>query len=111
MVLSIMHRATGIALGVGTLLLTWWVVAISGGREAYEAFQAFIIHPIGRFVLFGFTFALIFHALNGLRHLFWDLGKGIELTEVKRSGTLVVILSLALTTAVWVMAYMQAGKL
>lgn len=111
MVLSILHRATGMALGIGTLLLTWWVFAISGGKETYHDFQAFIIHPVGRLILFGFTFALIFHALNGLRHLFWDAGKGFELFEVKRSGMIVVALSLILTIAAWVFAYMQAGKM
>jgi len=111
MVLSILHRATGIALGVGTLLLTWWIFALSSGREVYQSFQGFIIHPVGRLILFGFTFALIFHALNGVRHLFWDAGKGFEIFEVKRSGILVVALSLIITIAAWVFAYMQAGKL
>ncbi len=83
MVLSILHRATGIALGVGTLLLTWWIIALSSGRESYQSFQGFIIHPVGRLILFGFTFALIFHALNGVRHLFWDAGKGFAVFEVK----------------------------
>ena len=111
MALSILHRATGVALGLGTLLLTWWVFALAQGGEAYKTFQDFIFHPVGRLVLFGFTFALMFHALNGVRHLFWDTGRGFEPADVKRSGVLVVILSLALTVAVWVFAYMQMGKM
>lgn len=111
MALSILHRATGVALGVGTLLLTWWVFALAQGAEAYQDFQNFIYHPVGRLVLFGFTLALIFHALNGVRHLFWDIGKGFELAVVKRSGVLVVVLSLTLTVAVWVYAYIQMGKM
>lgn len=111
MVLSILHRATGVALGLGTLLLTWWVFALSQGAEAYQDFQNFIFHPVGRLVLFGFTLALVFHALNGVRHLFWDTGRGFEPAVVKRSGVLVVVLSLVLTALVWVFAYMQMGKM
>lgn len=111
MALSILHRITGIGLAAGLVLLVWWVSALATGREAYETFVACMVHPLGRLVLFGVTFALIFHALNGIRHLFWDTGQGFELTTVKRSGQAVVVLSVVLTLAAWALAYWQAGKI
>lgn len=111
MVLSIVHRMTGVGLGAGLVLLVWWVSALAAGREAYGTFLSCLVHPLGRLVLFGVTFALIFHSLNGIRHLFWDTGQGFELPTVRRSGQAVVALSAVLTLAVWVLAYWQAGKI
>ena len=111
MVLSILHRASGLVMGLGLLLLAWWAWALASGEEAYETFQAYAFHPLGRLVLFGFTYALAFHALNGVRHLFWDIGQGFGLKEVRRSGFLVVFLSIVLTIAIWVLAYYQGGRL
>ncbi len=110
MVLSILHRMTGLALGAGTLLLAWWVLAIAAGPDAYRLFQDFITGILGRLILFGFTFALILHALNGIRHLFWDVGKGFELDTVRQSGLIVVILSVALTVITWAAGYWIAGR-
>ena len=111
MVMSIVHRITGLGLGVGGVLLAWWAVALAAGEAAFGAFQAFIVHPAGRLVLFGFTFSLIYHALNGIRHLFWDIGWGFEKKTASRSGLLVLFLAVAATAALWAFGYMQAGKL
>lgn len=111
MALSIIHRMTGAALGLGTLLLAWWLMAIAAGPSQYAIFRSVALHPLGRLVLFGFTFALVFHLLNGLRHLVWDLGRGLGTRDVRRSGVAVVALSLLLTVAVWVGAYYMAGRL
>lgn len=111
MIMSGVHRISGLALGLGTLILVWWATALATSREYYEFFEGWMVHPIGRLVLFGFSFALIYHALNGIRHLLWDTGRGFEKTEVKRSAIIVIVLTIILTTAVWVLAYMQAGKL
>lgn len=111
MLFSGVHRISGMALGLGTLILVWWTTALATSREYYEFFEGWMIHPIGRLVLFGFSFALIYHALNGIRHLLWDTGRGFEKTEVKRSAIIVIVLTIILTTLVWVLAYMQAGKL
>src|SRR5215831_329187 len=78
MAASIAHRATGIALYAGTLVLLWWVVAVASGPQPYEAFVAAVEHPLGRLVLFGFVWSLSFHMLNGIRHLAWDLGYGFK---------------------------------
>ena len=101
---SILHRVTGVGLGLGTILLCWWLVAASSGPEAYAVFQAVAFSWFGRFVLFGFTLALIYHTLNGVRHLFWDAGYGFGVANANRSGLIVYGLSLVLTILVWVFA-------
>ena len=110
MALSILHRVTGSALGFGTLLMAWWLMAIAAGPGYYNQFLGFIEHPFGRLVLFGFSYALIYHLLNGIRHLYWDLGLGLEVSAVKRSGQVVVALSVILTIAVWAGGYYASGR-
>lgn len=101
-VLSIMHRFTGVALSVGTLLLVAWLVAAAKSPSAYAAVAGFIGSWIGLVLLFGWTAALFFHLLNGIRHLAWDAGWGFDLPDVHRSGWTVVIATAALTVLVWI---------
>lgn len=108
-VMSIMHRGTGIALAVGTLLLVWWLVAAATGESAYADVQAFMGSWIGRLMLFGWSYALFYHLCNGLRHLFWDAGKGFELETAYRNGWLVVAASVVLTVLAWVWGYHSMG--
>ena len=105
MLLSITHRMTGVGLAVGTLLLVWWVVAAAAGPEAYASAQAFLSHWFGRLLLFGFTWALFYHLCNGIRHLFWDAGKGFELTTGYATAWAVVLASVVLTVLAWVIGY------
>ena len=111
MVLSILHRATGIALAAGTLLLAWWLIALAAGPEPYTAVQGFNGSWFGRLLLFGWTWSLFYHLCNGIRHLFWDAGKGFEIPEFYRSGWTVVIVSAALTILAWIWAYATLGAL
>ena len=106
---SILHRATGAALGAGTLLLAWWLLAAASGPAAFGVVQDFMGSVIGRLVLFGFTWALMFHFLNGLRHLAWDAGKGFELGTATKTGWLAVIGSLVLTLLAWWFGYQSVG--
>jgi len=108
---SILHRVTGFGLALGTLLLMWWLVAAAIGPEAYATFQALAFHWFGRLVLFGFTLALVFHAVNGVRHLFWDFGYGFEVKTANRTGIAVYALTIVLTWAIWAAAYFAMGKL
>lgn len=108
-VLSILHRMTGVALGAGTLLLVWWLAAAASGPEAFATVQAFTGSVIGRLLLLGWTWALLYHLCNGIRHLFWDAGLGYELATVTRSGWAVVAASAALTLAVWILGYAARG--
>jgi succinate dehydrogenase / fumarate reductase cytochrome b subunit len=100
-VLSILHRATGIALSVGTLLLVWWLIAAASGQEAYDGAQSFIGSPIGLLLLLGWSFALFYHLCNGIRHLFWDSGYGFDLRTTYQTGWAVVVTSAGLTIVAW----------
>src|SRR5712671_5403316 len=73
-VLSILHRFTGIALAVGSILLAWWLVAVAAGGQVFAATHAFIASPIGVLLLFGWSVAFFYHLCSGIRHLAWDAG-------------------------------------
>ena len=89
-VLSILHRFTGVALSVGAILLVWWLGAASDGPEAYASVQQFSARGSGLLLLFGWTVALFYHLCNGIRHLVWDTGHGLELTSVYAGGWIVL---------------------
>jgi len=108
-VLSILHRLTGIALAIGTLLLVWWLIAAASGPDAYDTAQGFIGSILGRLLLLGWTFALFYHLANGIRHLAWDTGWGFELATAYTTGWLVVIVSIVLTLVSWVGGYAALG--
>ncbi len=105
MVLSILHRITGIGLGLGTLLLAWWLAAAAAGPDYYATAQAVLGSWFGRLVLFGFTWALFLHLCNGIRHLFWDMGYGYEVKLANRTGWTALAASLLLTLLAWILAY------
>jgi succinate dehydrogenase / fumarate reductase cytochrome b subunit len=102
---SILHRITGVALTGGSLLLVYWLIALASGPDAFETAQDIFGSIIGLLILFGFTWALIYHTLAGIRHLFWDVGYGFEVPKAKRMAQLVVFGSIALTILVWIVAY------
>ncbi|RMD61214.1 MAG: succinate dehydrogenase, cytochrome b556 subunit [Alphaproteobacteria bacterium] len=108
-VLSITHRLSGVALTLGTLLLVYWLVAVAAGPQAYEAATGFIGSWFGRLLLFGWSLALFYHLCNGIRHLFWDMGIGLDLPSVYRSGYAVLAGSVALTLASWIAGYGVMG--
>jgi len=101
-ILSILHRATGIALSVGVLYLAVWVICAASGARAYEMFQSFNGSIIGRIVLGGWLYCVFYHLFNGIRHLFWDAGYGFEIKDAYRSGWLVVVVSLVATAVSWI---------
>ncbi len=100
--LSILHRLTGVALAVGTLVLGWWLVAAATSAAAFATAQSVIGSWYGLVLLVGWTFALFFHLCNGVRHLVWDAGRGFELPQVYASGWAVVVISIGLTIVAWV---------
>jgi len=100
-VLSILHRATGVALSVGTILLVWWLVAAAEGPDAYAQVQRFLGSWFGRVLLFGWSVALYYHLCNGIRHLCWDTGRGLELKSVYAGGWAVLAATAALTVLSW----------
>lgn len=109
MALSIIHRLTGLALGAGIVMLTWWLIAAASGPVAFESADAFLGGFIGRLILFGFTLSVVIHFLNGVRHLFWDLGLGLEKATATASGWLVVVSSIVLTLLIWIAGYGLMG--
>ena len=101
-VLSITHRATGVVLTLGALLLVYWLIAAAAGPEAFATAQGLIGSWIGYLFLFGWSVALFYHLCNGIRHLFWDAGLGFELPDAYRSGYAVLIGTAALTLVAWI---------
>jgi succinate dehydrogenase / fumarate reductase cytochrome b subunit len=102
MVVSILHRSTGVALSVaGLLLLSWWLLAIAGGPRAYGDFVKVATHPLGLFVLIGLSWAFFQHTLSGIRHLIMDSGTGFELKTNKSMAYATIAGSLLLTAALW----------
>ena len=100
-VLSILHRATGVALSAGTILLVWWLMAAAEGPDAYAQVQRFLGSWFGLLVLFGWSLALFYHLCNGIRHLFWDSGRGLELKSVYAGGWAVLAATVVLTVLSW----------
>ena len=109
MFLSIMHRMTGSALAVGTLLIAWGLIAVASGPEAYGVFRDFLSSILGQLILFGFTVALMQHLCSGVRHLLMDTGALFELKANRRSGVIVLVCSVSLTALVWAAGYYTAG--
>lgn len=106
---SILHRVTGVGLAFGSVILAWWLVAASMGEESYAVFESAAFHWFGRFVLFGFTLALMFHAVNGVRHLFWDMGYGFEVPTANKTGIAAYVIAVLATIGIWIGAYSAMG--
>src|SRR5438128_10581276 len=102
MVVSILHRATGTALSIaGLAVLTWWLMALAEGQDAYATFAKLAAHPVGIIVLVGLTWSFFQHLLSGIRHLVMDTGAAFELTTNKRFAVLTIIGSVLLTALIW----------
>ncbi len=106
-VLSFAHRLTGIGLTIGTVLLVGWLVALAGGPQWFNLYSAQLGAWYGQILLFCWAWALMYHLGNGIRHLFWDIGKGFDLKTAERSGYAVIVVSLLLTAAAWALAYLR----
>ncbi|WP_028080733.1 succinate dehydrogenase, cytochrome b556 subunit [Solimonas soli] len=103
--LSFGHRITGIGLTFGTALVALWLIALASGVDTYGAVAPHLKAWYGQALMFAWTWALMYHLCNGIRHLFWDIGVGFELKTAQRSGTFVVLGSIVLTVAAWAVAY------
>ena len=104
MVLSGLHRITGIALSVGSILLVAWISSAVYSAEAFASMNRFLGGFIGQFVLFGWTFSLIFHSVSGVRHLIWDTGRLLEIKQIHSSGKIVLAIAIVLTLLAWILA-------
>ena len=106
-ILSILHRATGVTLSMGSVILVSWIIALTLGEETYVIYTKIINHWFNHLVLMGFTFGVFYHLSNGIRHLFWDAGYGYGLREAYISGSLVIFSSLLLTGMTWLLIYLK----
>ena len=109
MVTSILHRATGIALVAGMLGLVWGLVALAGGEKSWAAFATCAGSLLGQLVLFGFSWALAYHLINGVRHLVQDAGHGWSIPEFVRSSWISIIGSVVLVVVVWAIVLLRGG--
>ncbi|MDQ0466814.1 succinate dehydrogenase / fumarate reductase cytochrome b subunit [Caulobacter ginsengisoli] len=105
MLTSILHRMTGVGLYVGALIGAGWALALASGPDAYHGYMSLLASPLGRLVLFGLTVALFYHLANGLRHLVWDSGKGLDIKTANFSSILIIAFALAASVAVWAIAF------
>ena len=109
MAVSILHRATGVALSIaGLAILASWLLAIAQGGESFDRFANLATSPIGLFVLIGLTWSFFQHLLSGIRHLVMDTGAAFELGTNKRFAILTIVGSLVLTAALWI--YILGGR-
>ena len=110
MVASITHRATGMALAAGLLLLAWWLIAAESGPDVYRIFMNAAGNILGEIVLFGFLWSLSYHLLNGIRHLVWDIGYGFNVPTARLTAALVFAASLLLAGGAFAVGLMvKAG--
>ena len=110
MVMSGLHRITGLALCAGMLMLTWWLLAAASGQNAYNTFAAFAASWIGRLILFGFSWAMLHHLIGGLRYLVWDLGYLLEPAEREWLVRANIIGSIAATVILWLILAMSGMR-
>ena len=101
MTLSILHRATGIGLSVGFVLLAAWLFDAAVGLASYNGLLTLLQSPLGKIMLIAWSFAFFFHFCNGLRHFFWDAGVGFEIRQANASAWFVLFGSVTLTAVFW----------
>lgn len=106
---SILHRATGFANYVGVALIVLWLFACAMGPGRYAQYEMVAAHPITQIILFGFTFSITYHLLNGLRHLFLDMGAGYKPSFASATAWVVLLLALVGSVAIWLLAGLVPG--
>lgn len=101
MTLSILHRVSGLALSIGSIVLACWLVSVAIGGETYDRVDGIVSHPVGIAFLFAWSVAFFFHLGNGIRHLLWDAGVGFEIPQFYASGWAVVVFVVIATAITW----------
>lgn len=106
---SILHRATGVALYVGALILAGWAMALASGPVGYDAYVQLLSSFLGKLVLFGLTVSIFYHLANGVRHLFWDAGEGFSPKTANMTAAAAMTFAVVISIVVWVAASMHGG--
>ena len=109
MAASILHRMSGVALYFGAFIAAGWALALASGPEWYGRVMDWLAHPLGRLVLLGLTLAYFYHLGNGVRHLVWDAGKGLNPKLADMTGLAAMVFAVAATAAVWAVAYLTGA--
>lgn len=109
MLCSILHRATGVALYAGALLVAGWAVALAAGAGPYETYMRLLGSPLGKLVLFGMTVSVFFHLATGVRHLVWDVGHGFDPKDADLTGVIAMAFAVVATVVVWIIAAMMGA--
>jgi succinate dehydrogenase cytochrome b subunit len=110
MLMSILHRLTGLALCAGMIMLTWWLLAAAAGQNAYGTFEAFSTSWLGRLILFGFSWAALHHLIGGLRYLVWDLGIWVDNEEREWLIAANIVGSIVCTVLLWVILFLSGMR-
>jgi succinate dehydrogenase / fumarate reductase cytochrome b subunit len=106
---SILHRVSGVALYVGALIAAGWAISLAAGPDAYAAYKGLLGSPIGLVVMFGLTLSWTYHLANGIRHLVWDTGHGLDLKSANASAVLVLAFAVAATASLFGIAAMTGA--
>jgi succinate dehydrogenase / fumarate reductase cytochrome b subunit len=101
MAMSIIHRITGVANYVGTLLLVGWLAAAALGEGPLDAVNAIFASWLGQLMLLGYTWSLFHHMLGGIRHFVWDFGKALDPAGRETIVRIQLGASILLTLAAW----------
>ena len=101
MTLSILHRATGVAMSVGLVVIAAWLLSAASGPVEYAEFVEMMSSLPGQLLLLGWSFSFFFHLMNGVRHFVWDAGRGFEIHQANASGYFVIIGAVLVTAGFW----------
>ena len=110
-VLSIMHRATGMALFAGSAVIVAWLWTAAYATASYAGLHELLSSMVGQFCLLGWVASFYYHFGNGVRHLFWDMGKGFALPDMRRSGLMVIAFAIIMTALTWFIAMTSTGAM
>ncbi len=109
MALSIAHRIAGVALSIGLLLFAYWLMAAASGEQAYAAALGLLSTPVVKIMLAGWLLAFVYHLCNGIRHLTWDAGIGLEKHEARRSATVTLVVTVLLFALLAYLAFLAGS--
>jgi succinate dehydrogenase / fumarate reductase cytochrome b subunit len=106
---SILHRATGVALYGGGLIVAAWAISLAAGPDAYAMFKGLLGSILGKVVMFGLSVSVFYHLASGVRHLVWDAGRGFDIETANAASVMVFAFAAAATLAVWGIASMMGA--
>lgn len=103
--MSIFHRIAGIGMAVAAVMMVFWFLGLAYGPESFQTVDDLVTSWIGGLVLLGSVAALWYHFLNGIRHLVWDIGLGLDVKQTDLSGKAIIGATVVLTLLTWIASY------